>query len=263
VALAQLLQRLRPREEARRVESNGSSAWCVAAGAGEDFVLLASPLVRAQTYRPLLRRLARHFRVTVVELPGSGLASRVPRPWTSSAYADWVAGLLPRLGVTRPWVMGHSDSGAVALLLGARYPERVRGLVLADSVGARRKRSVPRVVGARLLDGLMEPLLNLRAWWHLVSNALWHPRNLLHRIRESCTLDVLDVAARVTVPTLLAWGRLDRAMPPGCAWRLGARMPHARVHIGPGAHDAPVTRATAFTGAVLAFTGATRPGAAG
>jgi len=245
--------------EARRVESHGAAAWCVTAGAGEDFVLLASPLVRARTYRPLMRRLARHFRVTVVELPGSGLASRVPRPWTSSAYADWVAGLLPRLGVTRPWLMGHSDSGAVALLVGARYPERVRGLVLADSVGARRQRSVPRVVAARLVDGLMEPLLNLRAGWHLVSNVLWHTRNFLHRVRESCTLEVLEAASRVTVPALLAWGRLDQAMPPECARRFEARMPRARVHIGPGAHDAPVTRPDAFARAVVAFTSETPP----
>jgi pimeloyl-ACP methyl ester carboxylesterase len=240
----------------RSVFANGSAAFCVEAGEGPDFVVLASPLVLARTYFPLLRRLARHFRVTVVELPGSGRASRGERPWTTSDYADWTAALLPRLGASRPWLMGHSDSGAVALLLAARYPERVRGLVLVGSVGARLRRSIPRVVAARLMDGLLEPLLSLRAWWHIAFNALVHTRNLLGRVRESCTLSVLDCASRVTVPALLAWGRHDCAMPVDCAHRFAARMPRATVHIGPGAHDWPITRAAAFTRAVVAFTAA-------
>jgi hypothetical protein len=112
---------------------------------------------------------------------------------------------------------------------------------------------VPRVAFARLLDGLLEPLLSLRAWWHLAFNLLVHTKNLLHRIRESCTLSVLDCAAQVPVPVLLAWGRYDCSMPVDCARRFEARMPRARLHIGPGAHDWPITRAAAFTRAVVAF----------
>jgi pimeloyl-ACP methyl ester carboxylesterase len=107
-------------------------------------------MMRPRSYSPLLRRLARHFRVTVVDL-------------------------LPRLTASPPWLMGHSDSGAMALLVAAWCPARVRGLVLADTVGARRKRSVPRVVAARLLDALLEPGLDVRAGWHLPPNVLKHP----------------------------------------------------------------------------------------
>ncbi|UQA54669.1 alpha/beta fold hydrolase [Polyangium aurulentum] len=255
-ALTRWIRARWPRTTWRRVFASGFSAFCVEAGDGPDFVVLASPLVRARTYLPLLRQLARHFRVTVVELPGSGRASRVARPWTSSDYADWTAELLPALGVTRPWLMGHSDTGAAALLLGARHPERVSGLVLTGSVGGRLRRSVPRVVLGRILDGLQEPLLSLRASWHLLFNVLVHPRNLLHRIWECCTIDLLDCAAQVPVPSLLAWGRRDCAMPVGCAFRFEARMPRARVHIDPGAHDWPITRPAAFAKAALAFTAA-------
>jgi hypothetical protein len=100
----------------RRVEVAGYAAVCLKAGEGPPLVVLASPLVRARTYLPLLRRLARHFRTRVVELPGS----------------------------------------ALALLLTACHPERVRGLVLAGAVGARRWRGVARVMGARFVDGLLD-----------------------------------------------------------------------------------------------------------
>src|SRR5689334_24064791 len=98
----------------RRVEVAGHTAHCLVKGDGPDFVLLASPLVRARTYSPVMRRLARHFRVTVVELPGSGRASPLERPWSVPEYAAWTADLLPRLTASPPWLMGHSDSGAFA-----------------------------------------------------------------------------------------------------------------------------------------------------
>ena len=254
-ALAFLAARARTRRvEVRRVEVAGYTAHCHVAGEGPDLVLLASPLVRARTYRPLLWRLARHFRVTVVELPGSGRASKVERPWTVPEYAAWTADLVSALAPTRPWLMGHSDSGAVALLVAAWCPQRVRGLVMADSVGARRKRSVPRVVSARLLDGLLEPGLDVRAWWHMLSNVLKHTRGFFHRVRESSLVDVLTFAPWVSVPTLVAWGRHDHTMPPDCARRFAARLPQARLHLGPGSHDAPITRPRSFARAVLDFT---------
>jgi len=242
------------RVQVRRVEVAGATAHCHVVGDGPDLVLLASPLVRARTYRPLVWRLARHFRVTVVELPGSGRASSVERPWTVPEYAAWTAELIPRLVPERPWLMGHSDSGAFALLVAAWCPDRIRGVVLADAVGARRKRSVPRVVAARLLDGLLEPVLNVRAGWHLLSNVLKHPRSFFHRVRESSLVDVLGFAPWVSVPALVAWGRHDHTMPPECAQRLAGRLRRARLHIGPGSHDSPITRPRVFTQAVLDFT---------
>jgi pimeloyl-ACP methyl ester carboxylesterase len=259
-ALALLAARLRRgrRVRVQRVEVDGYTAHCHVAGEGEDLVLLASPLVRARTYRPLLWRLARDFRVTVVELPGSGRASEVPRPWTVPEYAAWTAELLPRLAA-RPWLVGHSDSGAIALLVAAWCPARVRGLVLAGSVGARRKRSVPRVVTARLFDGLLEPGLDVRAGWHFLSNVLKHPRNLFHRVRESSLVDVLGFAPWVKVPTLVAWGRHDHTMPPECAHRLLSRLRQAALYLGPGSHDALITRPRAFARALRDFSSAASP----
>lgn len=253
--LAGLVARARsPRVRVRRVEVDGYTAHCHVAGKGPDLVLLASPLVRARTYRPLMKRLVRHHRVTVVELPGSGRASKLARPWTVPEYAAWTADLVPRLALEPPWLMGHSDSGAIALLVAAWCPKRVRGLMLADSVGARRKRSVPRVVSARLLDGLLEPGLDVRASWHMLSNVLKHTRSFFHRVRESSRVDVLTFASWVSVPTLVAWGRHDHTMPPECARRLADRLPHARLLVGPGSHDALITRPRTYARAVLDFT---------
>ncbi|MGH8806677.1 MAG: alpha/beta hydrolase, partial [Noviherbaspirillum sp.] len=38
---------------------------------------------------------------------------------------------LAKLGVTRPWLFGHSDGASIALLYAARHPDAVSGIVVA------------------------------------------------------------------------------------------------------------------------------------
>jgi pimeloyl-ACP methyl ester carboxylesterase len=249
---------LPPRIAQRWVEVDGVRAQVLEAGEGPVLLLLASMLVRARSYLPLIRRLAAHFRVVAVELPGSGRSDAVQRPWTLVAHARWTARLMEQLQLERVLLVGHSNSGAVALLLAARHAERVERLVLTDTIGARRERSIPRVVGARLVDALFEWGLNVRAWWHIVYNALRHSRSFFHQVKVGALAALLRWAPRVQVPVLLAWGRKDHTMPLSCADRLLQHLPRAQVYVGAGSHDWLITDAREFTRAVLAFTGATR-----
>ncbi len=246
---------LPPRIARRWVEVDGVRAQVLEAGEGPVVVLLASMLVRARSYLPLIRRLAAHFRVVTVELPGSGRSARVREPWSLSAHARWTARLMEQLQLRRVLLVGHSNSGGVALLVAARHGEHVDRLVLADTIGARRQRSIPRVVGARLVDACLEWGLNARAWWHILSNVLRHTRSFLHQVRVGSLAALLRWAPRVRMPVLLAWGRRDHTMPLSCAERLRARMPRARVYVGAGSHDWLITDSREFTRAVLAFVG--------
>jgi len=243
----------------RWVVVDGQRVCCLESGSGPELLLLASMLVRARTYRPLTKRLTAHFRVLAVELPGCGRASRLERPWSFEQYADFSARLVEVLGLTRPVVLGHSNSGAVALLLAARHPERVGALVLADTVGARRQRALWRVVLARSLDGVLELGLTVRASWHLLSNVVRHPCSFLHQVREGARAGLLEEAARVRAPVLLAWGRHDHTMPPECAERLCERLPWVRLQWGRGSHDWLVTDSDGFARQLVAFARGPQP----
>lgn len=239
-----------PQVHSRQAQVAGARGAWLEAGQGEPVVLLASTLVRAQSYLPLLRALAPHRRVLVVELPGSGASSRVLRPWSIDRYSAWVSALLRELDLDGVTLIGHSVTGAVALQLGASEP-RVARLILVGSIGARARGGVGRVTAARLVDALKEPGLNLRVWWHLASNLLVHPRSLLHQVKLAGHASVLEDARRVRVPTLLAWGRLDRTMPLDCARRLQACIPGSSLVVGPGSHDWLITHARHFARMVL------------
>ena len=98
---------------------NGMRGWYTDVGRGPAVVILASTLVLARSYEWLIDCLAPDFRVVTVEMPGSGRASRPPRPWGFEDYARWAAGFTGALSLDRPTVVGHSNSGGAAIVAAA------------------------------------------------------------------------------------------------------------------------------------------------
>ena len=79
--------------------------------------------------------LANHLRLVFIDTRGSGLSGR-PADAThmgSVDMADDLETLRVHLGLSEISILGHSNSGAIALSYAARYPDRVSRLVLIDS----------------------------------------------------------------------------------------------------------------------------------
>jgi pimeloyl-ACP methyl ester carboxylesterase len=205
---------------------------------GPTVVLLASMLVLARSYLWPLCEFTKRFHTIVVQLPGGGRATRLKQPWSMDDYARWTGALLDALNLHDVTLVGHSNSGAAATILAATDPRRVGRLVLADSIGADRDRSLTRIILARGIDCFHEHELTLAAWNHVVFNAVFHFRNFFEQVRLSARTNLEPHARRVTVPTLIAWGRRDNTMPPGCARLLQSWMPGSRLYVSRyGSHD--------------------------
>jgi hypothetical protein len=72
------------------------------------------------------------YRVIIIDRPGFGHSSR-PRNvvWTPDAQAQLIRRALERLGISQALVLGHSWGASVAVALAIKFPNLVRGLVLA------------------------------------------------------------------------------------------------------------------------------------
>ncbi|WP_437964410.1 alpha/beta hydrolase [Sorangium sp. So ce260] len=223
-------------------------------GTGMPAVLLPSMLISGMTYQPVVDAIARRARVLVVELPGSGRGSRLRAPWTLERYARCVADTLQALQLDRVTLIGHSLSGAAALVTGALHPERLSGLVLADSVGVDPPRSVLALAFARAADALLEPRFSVRGAPALLYNLLCHTRSALSLLRIAATADLGGYAARVRVRTLLAWGARDRTVPLGSALAIQRLIPDSTLYVSAkGSHDWIVERPAEFAEAVARF----------
>ncbi len=76
-------------------------------------------------------RLARDFRVVVMDRPGSGYSTRANGAAAGPvAQAETVAAFIRALGLDRPVLVGHSLGGAIALATAVAHPTLVRALAL-------------------------------------------------------------------------------------------------------------------------------------
>src|SRR5262249_23702615 len=93
-------------------------------GSGPDLALIHGWAMHGGIFAPLLPRLAEHFRVHVVDLPGHGYSAASAEPIGPARCAAQLLELVP----PAIWA-GWSFGGLVALRAALAAPESVRGIV--------------------------------------------------------------------------------------------------------------------------------------
>ena len=113
-------------------EVNGINLYYQVHGAGRPLILLHGGLMSGETFGPVLPLLAERHQVVVVDLQGHGRTADIDRPIDTRLMADDIAALIDHLGLDKPDLVGYSLGAGVALHTAARYPEKVRRLVVVS-----------------------------------------------------------------------------------------------------------------------------------
>jgi magnesium chelatase accessory protein len=259
-----------PNRSASSFVEAGTLRWHVQqAGAGPTLLLLHGTGAATHSWRGLLPRLARLFRVVAPDLPGHGFTSTPPATQFSlPAFAGHVDALLTRLRVKPDIVVGHSAGAAIAARMcldqritpagmvsinGAMLP--LQGLAgtffspLAKLLAA--NPLVPRIFSWRAADrAVTERLLRGTGSCIEEQGVILYSQLMRHSSHAAAALNMManwdlpslerDIV-RLTVPLRLLVGDNDKTVPPSDAVRLQARMPSVSVrhlpHLGHLAHE--------------------------
>ena len=84
-------------------------------------------------FGPVLPLLAQRHQVVAADLQGHGRTADIDRPIDARLMADDIAALIDHLALAGPDVVGYSLGGGVALQTAAKYPAKVRRLVLVSA----------------------------------------------------------------------------------------------------------------------------------
>jgi len=119
----------------------------------EDHALLLSPWPESLlAFDQLWARLAEHTHLVAVDLPGFGYSQRDDALLSMPAMGEFIIRLADAFGLEHPHVVGPDVGTGASLFAAARYPERVRSLVVGTAAAA-----VPLQLGPPLKDWVEAP----------------------------------------------------------------------------------------------------------
>jgi pimeloyl-ACP methyl ester carboxylesterase len=245
-------------------------------GEGAPALLLNGGTMSMGAWEPVARPLEERFRVIRCDLRGQLLSPGTPPP-TFSGHASEVVRLLDALGIDSVHLAGASFGGFTALTLAAEHPQRVRSLV---AITASERITEEMWAGASLLieaaraaadggDGgvvfdLLVPATFSEAWRRQQGEALQARRAAVGRLpREWFAalvsllealrgLDLRPFLPRITCPTLVVGGELDRTFPVEHSQALARAIRGSELAIVQGAPHGMIVEDAERTAALIA-----------
>ncbi|WP_144795007.1 alpha/beta fold hydrolase [Kocuria palustris] len=247
---------------------------CTDEGSGPVIVLLHGHAYDRSMWNAQIPALVEAgWRVIAPDLRGFGDSSVTPGIVYTEEFSDDLEALLQRLGIERAVVLGFSMAGQVAMEFAAQHGERLRGLVICDTVpeaedlAGRRRRNV----GA---DGILSD--GMEAYAEKVLGAMVSQQTIDERPEAAEAVrrmiaeapadgsaaamrgradrrDFTELLPAVEIPALVVVGSED-AFDGGAGARMAAALPQGRLITIPGVgHTPPMEAPEEFTAALLGF----------
>ena len=239
--------------------------------------LHAFPLNRQMWQGELTALLAdERYRLVALDWRGFGESDITTPVSTMELFADDVVGLMDTLGIQQAVLCGISMGGYAAFAFLRKYPQRVAGLILADTrsgadspeaqanrenvariaetqgTGAIADLQVPRVLSEYTRQHHPEVELRVR---QMIDAATAQGIAAASRGMGQ-RADSTDLLAGITCPTLVVVGEQDVLTPPGVAQEYAAQIPGAQcVVIQHAGHLSNLEQPEAFLQTIREFLG--------
>lgn len=245
-------------------------------GIGQPIIFLhAFPLNRSMWQGQVAALLnEQRFRLVALDWRGFGESESATSLSTMELLADDVAALMDALGMQQAILCGLSLGGYVAFAFLHKYPERVQGLILADTKpaadteeGKANRERIAQLAESEgpgaVVDLQMSKLLSDYTRQH-------HPEVEIQvrRIAEAATgsgiaavsrgmaqrSDTNELLARISVPTLVLVGEHDTLTPPTVAQEYAGHIPGSQLVVIPqSGHLSNLEQPEAFFAALHHF----------
>lgn len=182
-------------------------------------------------------------RIYTVDFPGFEEGEEIFKPWTLSDYVDFLEEFLKKNKISQAIMIGHSFGGRVALKLISAKPEYAKALILTGTPGYRfesKFRFTLLMVVVKMGKAFLElPPFSifqdfLRHIFYVLSGArdLRRVKGFMKQTFVNIVEEELEpYMKKISVPTLLLWGRDDGLVSLNIARKMQEAMSGAELKI--------------------------------
>jgi len=257
---------------------NGNEAYYVEVGrtGALPLVLIHGFPFSHEMWDGQIEAFGKQFRVIAYDLRGHGKSGVGDGQYTLEFFVDDLLGLLDHLKIERAVLCGLSMGGYIALRAVERNPERVRGLVLADTQAKADSNEAKLKRAAAIISVKAN---GVKAYADSFVKSAFAPqtfagnRAAVEKIKQiiqgnsplgicgallalASRTDTSEALSGVKVPTLIIVGELDALTPPLVSKEMHSRIPNSELHVIPNAaHMSNLENPEEFNERVLNFLG--------
>lgn len=226
-------------EQSRFINIDGMNIHYRDEGKGPTLLVLHGIFSSLHTWDGWTQELSKHYRIIRLDLPCFGLSDQMKgKRINKDSFPDFLESFCQALGLKQVFLAGNSLGGYFSYQFAAKYPQRVKKLILLDSVGFHfvppialiawgtpfaskiaEKLRIPRRLMALLIrqvfakaeradDAMIDRYL---AMINRESNRLAGTK-ILHFVRNNLGFDT-KALKQLKMPVLVMWGQQDRWIP--------------------------------------------------
>jgi pimeloyl-ACP methyl ester carboxylesterase len=213
--------------------------WIRRGSGRRPLVCVHGNLANTLWWEPFFDQIPDDYTAYALDLPGSGHTPETGVRHTIDYFVEVLAGFVAFLELDHFDLMGHSMGGGVSQLFTLAYPEKVRRLVLLDSMAADGFHVLYEAGEAsmRVLrenrQALEKALRNVAPYCHddalfaRITDVVWHASDQVY-FEQPVTMheaNWFDRLAEIQIPVLFLHGDEDQFMPKAGSERTAAAMP--------------------------------------
>lgn len=184
-------------------------------GKGEPLVIIQglgfeiSSMVEEPGKSRFVDKFTDRYQVILFDYRGVGRTDKPDMPYSIGMLADDTVGLMDVLGIRKAHVMGTSMGSQIAQTIAAKYPERVKGLILV--VGFTRALPLMQVIGfiVTTIPGIKEKVTG----WMYRQKYPPTPASFRRMADAANRCDTRELLGRIRAPTLIVNGTKDGIVP--------------------------------------------------
>jgi pimeloyl-ACP methyl ester carboxylesterase len=243
------------------IQIKGHTIFYVVKGEGEPLLLIHGYGAGFWVWEKQIEVLSRSYRVYALDVIGHGFSDRPKIAYTPEAYIDFLRDFMDGVGIERATLIGNSMGGGMAWATAALFPERVKRVILINSVppdvlnqvrnesfktlvaiqdipflpylviASRNKKSIKWLLEECVSDiKLITPeVLNRQYELSRIKGTTWVLYSTFKNAKD--TSKMKDYPSRIDHPTLLIWGERDLIFPLSVGEDLHQAIRGSKLHI--------------------------------
>ena len=191
------------------------------------------------------------IKVIIPDLPGFKPETTLKKTWNLDDYVKWVKDFLSRKRNTCPefaegfFLLGHSFGGRIVIKFAEKYPQEIKGLILVSAAGIKRNSFSKELLGlgAGIAKDLkIEEVPVIKDFWQLFKKFFYRyilrktdyleaQGTLKETIKNVLAEDLTPLLNKISVPTLILWGKNDKITPLKDAFLMKEKIENSKLKI--------------------------------